>query len=251
MIKINQKIIRIVIFYFIAIIFSYYFRVLSPEWYNQFHLPLGLSIIKEWVGALGILLGGLLVTCVFKPERRTSFFGTSTLKSILMAIIPVLLFTIIGAKNNENLNLHLYGFFVGIWIIIYCLLEESGWRGYLQDEFRNINPVLQYLIIGFLWYAWHLTFLDGHIHIVNELIIFLILFFASVGIGLAVKHTRSIMVAACLHMIGNTLAFSSLIKQSISLQNRFIIIGVSLFAWIFILIFWDKKILYKSRLLFR
>jgi len=96
----------------------------------------------------------------------------------------------------------------------------------LQDELRNINPILQYLIIEFLWYAWHLTFLGGHINFINELIIFLILFVACIGIGYAVKHTQSIIVAACMHMIGNIIAFSILIKQSISVQNRFIIIGV-------------------------
>jgi len=246
MINLNAKWLRIFIFYLTALLFSFYFRFLSPEWYGQFHLPFGLSVIKEWLSALGILLGALLVTLIFKPERRNSLFGTSVLKSLLMAVIPVLLLTIIGVQNNENLNPHLYGFFIGIWLFIYCLLEESGWRGYLQDELRNMHPVLQYLFIGFLWYAWHMTFLGGPIHIVNELSIFLILFFASVGIGLAVKLTQSVLVAACLHMLGNILVFSSLIKQSISLQNRLIIIGVSVFTWIIILIFWDKKIVIRK-----
>lgn len=247
MIYSKSKCLRIFIFYLIAILFSFYFRFLSPEWYNQLQFPYGLSMIKDWLSGLGPFLGALVVLWIFKPEQRSTLFGTSKLKSVIMAVIPLLLFTIIGAKNNENVNIHLYGFNLGITITVYCILEETGWRGYLQDELRNINPVLQFIIIGFLWYAWHLTFLNGHINLINELIIFLILFAASIGIGYAVKHTQSIIVAACMHMIGNIIAFSSLIKQSISVHNRFIITGVSIFAWIIILIFWDKKILNQRK----
>lgn len=243
MININRKSIRIIVFYCIALVFSYYFRFLSPAWYNELHLPWGMTMIKEWFAALGIFLGALIITRIFKPERKNSLLGTSRLKSIVMALIPIGLFTIIGAENSENLNPHLFGFYLGLHITIYCILEETGWRGYLQFELRNENSFLQYLTIGFLWYAWHLTFLPGSFNIINELIIFLILFFASIGIGYAVKHTKSIMVAACMHMIGNIIAFSSLIKMSIDVQKRFIIIGISIIAWIFILNFWNKRIL--------
>ncbi|MBD3386415.1 CPBP family intramembrane metalloprotease [candidate division KSB1 bacterium] len=243
----NSKRLRIFIFYLIAILFSFYFRFLSPEWYNQLLFPYGLSMIKDWLSGLGPFLGALVVLWIFKPERRNTLFGTSKLKSVIMAVIPLFIFTIIGANNNENINIHLYGFNLGITITVYCILEETGWRGYLQDELRNINPVLQYLIIGFLWYTWHLTFLSGHINLINELIIFLILFAASVGIGFAVKYTQSIIVAACMHMIGNIIAFSSLLKQSISVQNRLIIAGICIFTWIIILIFWDKKILNQKK----
>jgi len=239
--KLNTTGLRIIVFYIIAIVFSIYFRLAPPDWYDKLDLPYGFSMFKELLGGMGPFLGALIVTRLFKLQRKTVLHGTSKTKSWLMAIIPVLLFTIVGAANSENINPHLFGFLLGLLIIIYCILEETGWRGYLQDELRNLNWIVKYLLIGFLWYAWHLTFIGGHLNIKGELIILVILILASAGIGEAVKHTRSIMVAACLHSIGNILVFSSLIKTSIPWHNRLAIAGISIFVWIFILIFWDKK----------
>jgi membrane protease YdiL (CAAX protease family) len=197
-------------------------------------------MFKGWFGGSGPFFGALIVIWVFKRERTTTFLGTAKLKSIIMALVPLFLFTAVGADNNISISPHLYGFFLGLTLTVYCILEETGWRGYLQDELSNLKPIVQYLIVGFLWYAWHLSFLGGQPNIVNELKIFLILFLGSIGIGYAVRGTRSIFVAACLHMIGNILVFSSFVKQSISFQNRLFILAVSIFVWTVLLIFWDR-----------
>ena len=54
------------------------------------------------------------------------------------------------------------------------LLEEYGWRGFLQNELKRL-PMWQYvLIITVMWFLWHLDF--GHL---NILPFFLLLLFAS------------------------------------------------------------------------
>lgn len=236
----NQKLFRILVFYLISLISSIVLRIYSPEWFNQLHLPYGLSIYKEWPGGLGPFVGALFVTRIFNVERTISFFGTSKAKSILMAIIPVVLFTIVGASTSE-VNSHFYGFHLGVMLVIYGLLEETGWRGYLQDELRGIHPVIKYVLIGFLWYAWHLTFIGNILHLKSELIILFILILASWGIGQAAEYTRSIIVSGCLHIIGNIMAFSSLILRSIDFNGRLTIAGISVFAYVLMLVVWEKS----------
>lgn len=243
----NQKWIRISIFYSIAVSIMGYFRIFSPDWYQEFHLPFGLSGLKDLFEGIGPFFGAFIVSVVFKPERRNSIFGTSRRGSLFVAIVPVLLFTLLGAENSEDVNVHLYGLFLGVLITFYCLLEETGWRGYLQDELRDINPVLKYLIIGSLWYAWHLTFLRSPVNIKGELIILTILILASAGIGAAVEYTHSVLVAACFHSLGNIIAFSSLIKKSVTFHHRLIIVGVCIFVWILALSFWERDFLKSEK----
>ena len=67
----------------------------------------------------------------------------------------------------------------------YGLLEEYGWRGFLQYELRNL-PVWQYvLIITVMWFLWHLD-----LNLLN-VSFFLLLLFASWGIGKVVSETHS------------------------------------------------------------
>jgi membrane protease YdiL (CAAX protease family) len=76
-----------------------------------------------------------------------------------MTIIPIIILTIIGVKNDFELDAHLYGFIAMIGTLLYCIMDEYGWRGYLQEEFKTLKPWGKYLLIGFIWYLWHLTFI--------------------------------------------------------------------------------------------
>lgn len=69
-------------------------------------------------------------------------------------------FAVIGATNPEGLNANYWGLLIAIEAVLWVILEEYGWRGYLFDELADIKPIYKYLIIGVLWYAWHLWFLN-------------------------------------------------------------------------------------------
>jgi len=56
-----------------------------------------------------------------------------------MISIPIILFSAFGIDNNLNLNSHYYGFVISVIISTYCIFEEIGWRGYLQDELKELN----------------------------------------------------------------------------------------------------------------
>jgi len=235
----SPKLLRIAVFYLIALVFAYFFRYAQPEWYDTLDLPAGLTIVRNLLSALGPWLGAFLVTILLRPERKVSLFGSGRLPSLIMIAVPVVVFTLFGASNSDGLNEYYYGLIVGLLMAVYCLFEESGWRGYLQDELRGMNPFLRYVVIGVMWYAWHLTFL-GSSNLVNELIILAILIGASWGIGQAVEHTKSLMVAACFHMIGNLVALSSLLKSCYTFSERMLISGICVLIWILILMSWEK-----------
>ena len=87
-----------------------------------------------------------------------SFWGTSPLKSLLMASIPTILLIVIGVQNKYGINSHLYRFIAALGSFIYCIMEEYGWSGYLQQEFQFLTPFIKFLLIGFIWYSSHVSF---------------------------------------------------------------------------------------------
>lgn len=49
-----------------------------------------------------------------------------------------------------------------IAIVLGCIAEEIGWRGYLLPNLqKNHNPFISSLIVGILWGIWHLNFTGG------------------------------------------------------------------------------------------
>jgi membrane protease YdiL (CAAX protease family) len=104
---------------------------------------------------------------------------------------------------------------------VYGLLEEYGWRGYLQYELREL-PVWQYvLIITVMWFLWHLDL--GHR---NMLGFFPLLLFASWGIGKVASDTHSLLFCAAFHGIVN---FS---KRGLLSDTTYLV------AFICVIIFW-------------
>ena len=152
--------------------------------------------------------------------------------SIMIFFVPAIVLAIMGINRGDGLNPHYTGFILGIMISIYGILEESGWRGYLQDELKDINPWLRYLITGFLWYLWHFTFLDNEFNILNELIIFGILFLSSIGLGKIVELTHSTIITGCFHALGNILGLSTVFKNHVAPGQKLLIVGICLIIWI-------------------
>lgn len=159
----NSDFKRIFIFLIIAISLSNIFR------FDVFGTKEYLEELPTWIYLLvtvllegsGVFIGALIAIYLLRKKRKTdiSFWGTSKIKGLLMAIIPILLLIIIGVKNDYGLNQHLYALIAISGSLVYCIMEEFGWRGYLQEEFKNLKAIIRYLLIGFIWYFWHLSFL--------------------------------------------------------------------------------------------
>lgn len=232
---INSKFMRIAIYFVIALSTSIIFR-LQPFKLPSFNFS---DYVYGLSGGVGPFLGAIIVLSLGKDQIKNEmtykgFFNWRTL--LLLFLLPTLLFGIMGSTTGS----HTEGLLLGLYIAIYAVLEERGWRGYLQSEFTNTKPVLKYLIISIFWYCWHLTFL-GKTSFLNELIIFGILFLSSIGIGVMADRTKSILFAACFHMIGNILAFSSELSQHLSKSTRYITIIICIIVWIVIFFIIRKR----------
>lgn len=157
-----------------------------------------------------------------------------------MAIIPIVILTIIGVKNDFELDAHIYGFIAITGTLIYCIMEEYGWRGYLQEEFKTLKPWKKYLLIGFMWYLWHLTFLTKA-SLGDNLFFFGMMVFGSWGIGQVAESTKSLLASACFHMIIQIMMFNALIKNGIDGTEKLIMILVSVALWFVIIKKWEKE----------
>src|SRR5690606_10564804 len=71
------------------------------------------------------------------------------------------------------------------------------------------KPMAKYVIIGVLWYLWHLSFLKGGS--VQENLFFMgLLILGSWGIGQIAEATKSIVASACFHLIVQIMSFNAL-----------------------------------------
>jgi membrane protease YdiL (CAAX protease family) len=239
---INWK--RVIIFLLIATTISNIFRFdifefkpeleKSPTWF--FILT---SLLLE---GSGVIIGALIAISLLKKKRKTeiTLFGTSKSKSLIMIVIPIIILTIIGVENDFDLETHLYGFIAVVGTFLYCIMEEYGWRGYLQEEFKSLKPWKKYLLIGFIWYLWHLSFLTKA-SVGDNLFFLAMMIFGSWGIGQVVESTKSIIAGACFHLIIQIMMFNALIKNGIDGTEKMIIILVSVAIWFVIIKKWEKE----------
>lgn len=240
--KISWK--RILLFLIIAISVSNIFR------FDIFAFRESLKQLPVWLFLLttallegsGVIIGAFVAIKLLKKERKTemSLFGTSRSNSLLMAVVPLIILTVVGVTNDQGLNSHAFGFFSIIASFLYCIMEEYGWRGYLQEELKGIKPWGKYLAIGFIWYFWHLSFLTKAS--AGDNLFFLgMMVLGSWGIGQVAESTKSIIACACFHLLIQIMLFNALIKNGISGSEKLIILGISISIWYIVIKKWEKE----------
>lgn len=205
-------------------------------------LPEWITIFYGVLGAAGILAGALLALRLMKRKKKPqyTFFGSSKRYSLLIVAIPLILITAFGLNNNSGINQHLFGFIVAISIMVYCYFEEIGWRGYLHDELQSIKQWQRVLIIGFLWWFWHLDFY-GNFYLINDLIILGIFIASAWGLGVLIERTKSVLTVSAAHMVVNIIVFSPFVSGGMTQNQLFTILAISVTLWIVIIFLWEKK----------
>jgi len=205
-------------------------------------LPAYTLILLSPLGAIGIIIGAIISISLLKKKRKTnmSIWGTSKKLSILMSLVPIILILIIGVTNSKGINTHYFGLIGAVATFVYSFSEEIGWRGYLEDELWEIKPLIKYTLIGFLWYLWHLSFVND-VSIPSNLLSLGILILGSWGIGQVAIKTKSIIACTCFHLLVNIMIFNPIMKDGITGSSKLIILLVSIGIWIFVLSIWDKN----------
>lgn len=143
----------------------------------------------SWARGIGPCIGAIVTVLVFKREFYCSITGTSIWKSVVSVLLP---FAICFFLNRE-LSFTLLGF------IFYSFLEEVGWRGYLQGELKEMNTALRILIIGLMWFFWHVDINFG----IGGIIFLAVLLLGTWGIGCIARDTKSLAACACFHTLFN------------------------------------------------
>lgn len=237
--KVNFK--SIILFYVIAVLCSYFFRINVPEFIAEFNPENELILVKYLLEGIGPFLGGFITFYVFKNKSDISLFGSSPVRSIIMIFSMLIVYSIIGINNKMGLNKHYYGFLIGSITLVYCLLEEYGWRKFLNYELREIDLFWRSVIIGTMWFAWHLNFASD----IGDLFSFwLILVFGSWGIAKICENTKSLFAVACFHSIGSLTGLNKLI--SFTAIQQYIALAVFLAMWIYIVSRWNKPLILKE-----
>ena len=184
----NIHIGAIATFYIIALLV----RLISLLVVNKFpsiETNYALKVSAALATGLGPAIGALVVMLVFKRKTEYTLLGKSAWKSIATIVIPCIVFGIIGGWDLGVTCLFAFA---------YGLLEEYGWRGFLQYELREL-PVWQYvLIITVMWFLWHLDLTQRSV-----LPFVLLLLFASWGIGKVATDTHSLLFCSAFHGIVN------------------------------------------------
>lgn len=124
-----------------------------------------------------------------------------------------------------------------IFLLIGCIGEEIGWRGFLLSELNKKYTLLKSsIIVGILWGIWHLNFVDG---ILGFVLFTISLIFNSIFISwIYVKSNKNLTLVVFDHFCFN-------LFSHIFLWNRFsiglYIIEIIIYAIISIIVIEKSK----------
>lgn len=238
--SIKTKISAILVFYIIAVLFRY----LTNKTNILEHLDS--SFLKIVLQGIGPAIGALVALLAFGLKSTYSFSGKLRpliLSLLVFVVVPVIGFGIIGVVESENIivtsNVYMAGAKLSLYFIVYAILEEIGWRAFLNEQLDFINQYAKIFIVGFLWFVWHLNFEIS----ISNFVFLLILILASWGIGKIGNKTKSILAVGAFHAFYNLF-----ILNSFEYKEKMIVLLISASIWICYIGFYDRltKVLLKD-----
>lgn len=128
---------------------------------RQWGVPLGAvvavwasnSSVRTWLRRIGHwrLRPGLYLIAVLIPV------GITNLQPVVRALGGG------SIRYAPPAELHLILLFVAANAVLLGGIEEIGWRGYIQPQLQERTSVLTAgVVVGILWWAWHLPLFLGH-----------------------------------------------------------------------------------------
>lgn len=112
-------------------------------------------------GGLLIGLGPLIATiaaCLVLRQKFPSLFGHKRAIGVLALLVPIAFAAIVGF--GKAIPAGIPGLIMGTSIVVYCLCEEAGWRGFLTSNLQWLKEWHADLLTGVMWFAWHFTFMS-------------------------------------------------------------------------------------------
>lgn len=215
--KSNKK--AIVVFYAIAVGIRYLTNKTDLLTHVDSHF---VKIIIQGIGpTVGVIFASLIFKIKFRPMTLTGNYKRALYPVLLYWLLPILLISIHTFFTKGVLSTStVFACFV------YGLCEEIGWRGFLQQQLRELSRFLNVLLVGTLWFIWHLNF---EISTVN-ILFFGLLILGSWGIGVVADKTNSLLAVSAFHSLNN-----------VKTGDNLLLIAIFFVGWISLLIFSLKK----------
>lgn len=220
----------VITYYLLACLISwpfFWWRDMESASWQQWHVP---GMIKTASYMWGPAISSIICHFLFRKThpKTITFFGTSTVKSLLFWFVPAITLSIFSLKGEAAIALPTAGFLM-------MLGEELGWRGFLQDALRPLTPVKRYMLIGAMWEIWHFTNrTSAGLHPSTFIRVGVMMVFCiglSFLMGWLTDKTKSLTVAITVHGWVDILSeFSS--------PATWIVLGCSLPFWIYIISKW-------------
>lgn len=218
--KINVP--AIILFYIIAVTFRYLAvkTTLLDQVSNDY--------LKILLRGIGPTIGAVAAFTLFNVPSGLSLKGiykNSLLPFAVYWLLPAVLIASVYYWQSGRFPMVLM-----FTVLVYGLLEETGWRGFLQQQLKPLPKIYSISLITILWFSWHLNFDIS----TNNLIFFGIIFLGTWGIGKVYDKTASLLAVAGVHSLNN------FFRNGLH-ETELILIGVLLAVWIVFIIWYDKK----------
>ncbi|MCG2611823.1 CPBP family intramembrane metalloprotease [Flavobacterium sp. SM15] len=221
---------RILLFYGIILLGTYFARKLPNLLKLLLEQISDVSFSFNYNHGFVTLIVSLLFYHFSKVEQKITLFGNNKMKSILFPVILFSCYSIYGMNNGEDINKHSWAFIICSFALVYNIMEEYAWRGYLIESLGKTNYVIKSLVSGVFWCAWHLLVFSNFDQYGGFWIFFAFCIIFAFILTFAVSQTRSILVTATIH------AFIIQIN---------IIALICFIVFILLLLTWNKQ-LFKS-----
>jgi uncharacterized protein len=192
--------------------------------YKWLNVQAAVTQWRSWLflpAALGPLVAAIICYRLDRTTpRRIRLFGNDRTGSILVALIPLIVFTIAGYINGRARGL-LDTVAAACVALFYSLGEEAGWRGYLQDALTPWSARQRYLLVGILWWLWHARSTNYF-----EWTVFPLIVIASAFVlGHVAEKTRSLLVVASMHSVIMLLTMRGSVSPAFGVAGVVIILG--------------------------
>ena len=190
--KVKQKsIIAITVFYVIAVVLRYLT--------NKTSILSGIDNVffKTILQGIGPAIGALIACALFRIKMEMGLKGN--FKNYSIPILIYWIFPILLIGVTAYFTIGTFPFISILAILTYGLLEEIGWRGFLQQLLHPLPKFVGIFVITILWFVWHLNFELTS----SNLFFFGILFLGSWAIGLVADKTKSLLAVASFHSLNN------------------------------------------------
>ncbi|GAA4449025.1 CPBP family intramembrane glutamic endopeptidase [Rurimicrobium arvi] len=132
-------------------------------------------------------------------RQQITLLGDRPVRSLLFPLVLLGCYTVYGISNHHGMNRHVWAFLFCSLALVYNIMEEYAWRGYLIDSLGRTNYVVKSIVSGVLWSFWHLLVFRSFDQYGGFWIFFALCIVFSFILSFAAERTKSVLVAASIH----------------------------------------------------